>query len=189
MKKLNLLAILLLGTVALPSYAGGLATVEQVELAAGIEETKDVSVLREEKATTVALHGAVEVNDVIDSGNKTVTLKMKNGSMWKLAEKTKFKLLNTKENKAGYELLSGTVDYLSGKKMPAAVLKVNGKDYTISASANVSVSYTAEVTELTVDEGSIKMASGVIKKGTVATVDKDGKVTTQDALKKRGIRG
>ncbi len=217
MKKINLIALILSATLVLPVYAQGIATVKQIEWEKEEIATKTVLVTREEAPATVAPNGEIKLNDVIDSENKKITVKMQNGAVLKLVPKTKLSVVEYKNGKAVYELLEGEVNYLSQPKTPDAIIRLNKKDYVLGASVDIAVSYDKEKENMLKEDtlkdseqtlknstvfskenviysfavygGSFKVGTEVVKKGFTAKVDLQGNVEVGQTVKKRGIRG
>lgn len=190
MKRFNLIALLLLATVVTPVYAEGVATIQKIEIEEGVVTTKDLTVTRDGQDTVLVIDNEINLNDVIDTDTKKVTLKMQNGATWILDEKTKFRVVEYQGNKGTYELIEGDLaNYNSGKKSAEAVIRINKQNYLVKANAQVEVSYDNEVTTVAVVDGSVKFAGGVISKGNTAKIDAEGKVEIRKISKKRGIRG
>jgi hypothetical protein len=190
MKKFNLIALLLWATVVTPVCAEGVATIQKIEIEEGVVATKDLTVTRDGKPSVLVTNNEIMLNDVIDTDTKKATLKMQNGAVWDLDEKTKFKVVEFQGKKAVYELLEGDLAvYTAGKKTSEAIIRVNKQNYTASSGAIVEFSFDNEVTTVVVEEGSVKFAGGVVKKDKTAKIDAQGKVEISKTLKKRGIRG
>ncbi len=189
MKKFNL-SVLLLAMVVTPVYADGVATIEKVEIEEGVTATQELSVTRDGQVIVLTADNEVKLNDVIDTDTKKVLLKMQNGAMWGLDEKTKFKVVEYQGNKVVYELIEAELaTYDAGKKAAEAIIRINKRDYTASSDAQVEFSYDNEDTTVVVLAGTVKFAGEVVKKDKTAKIDAQGKVQINTTLKTRGIRG
>jgi hypothetical protein len=189
MKKLMVWVLFLLAFTTLAVAAQGIATVESIQFS---EETtnvaKDVAVVRDGKATVVAENDSIEANDIIDTANKTISLKTQNGSVWKLDDKTKFSIhAATKEGKPVYMFLEGSAEYQAGEKAGETIVKINGKDYLVSAGAKVNFSRGVDVTSVTIIIGTVTFGKQVFNK--TITIDAQGNVNLPPSHKTRGIRG
>ncbi len=186
MKKLMVWVLFLLVFTTLPVAAKGVATVDSIQ---GSEESvaKDLTVVREGKAAAVAENDSIETNDIVDTTNKTVTLKTQNGSVWALEEKTKFSIhAATKEGKPVYVLLDGSAQYKAGEKAGEAIIRINEKDYLLSVGAKVKFSRGTDVTSVTILGGTVTFGKQVFDSNKTIKIDAQGNVNVP---KMRGIRG
>lgn len=188
MKKLMVLGLFLLAVTTLPVSAGGVATIEKIQGAEGGAAAKNVAVTRAGKEVAVPENGSLELNDVLSTANNAVTLKVENGSMWSLAEKTKLSMLPAQDKKSTYGLLDGAAEYKAGEKQGEIIVKINDKDYLVSAGAKVSFSYAAQITSLVISEGTVKFGKLVFDKSKPVRIDAQGKEIIDNAPKMRGIR-
>lgn len=189
MKKLMVSVLFLLAVTALPVAAVGVATVEKIQAAAESTAVKNVTVVRAGKEVAVPESGSLELNDVLSTADNAVTLKVENDSTWSLAEKTKFSILPAQDKKSVYALLDGTAEYKAGVKQGEIFVKINGKDYLVSADAKVSFSYAGQIASLLISNGTVKLGKQVFDKVKPVRIDAQGNVIIDNAPKMRGLRG
>jgi hypothetical protein len=184
MKKL-MLAGVLLTVITLPVFAKTVAVVEKIQISNAV---KKVTQTRDGKETNLGEKQAVEFNDVINSGDNIVSLKMDDASIWTLEEKTTFTVHSAEENKPVYELLVGSANYSAAEGVGEVLVKINNKVFMVSAKAKINFAYldTEKMIELKVTEGTVKFGNQVFDKEVTVRIDEQGKATT---FKLRGFRG
>lgn len=165
-----------------------------------LDESKDLNVaktltiIRAGKTIVVSENDSLEAGDVVDTANKTVSLKTPGGSSWKLENATKFSVHSaTKDGKPVYVFLEGTAIY-TGEKAGVSIIKIKDKDYTIGAGASVTFFRGAEldpITSITIESGTLTIGKQEFHhSGKSITIDAQGNVKTNtDEIKRRGIRG
>jgi hypothetical protein len=187
MKKLMVSVLFSLMVTTLPVAAKGIVAVEKIQESEENTITPKVTLVKSGKTQGVEVseHDNLELNDVLDTGNKVVILKTQDGSSWSLKEKTKFSITAT-AGKVIYNLIDGVAEYQAAEQAAEITVKISGKEYLISANGRVSFSYDDEMVTLKIIDGTVKFGNLVFDSNKTVKIDAQGNVNIS---KMRGIRG